>query len=143
MTCAACVGAITEELKKKDWIRGVAVNLISNSATVDFVGEEHKNDLVESIEDIGYDAVIDSIVDEEKLHGPKAKTNVTSRTVEIKLDGMYCTNCPHNIKTALNEFTDRVHIDKMARYVQCPFLFGALSESRALIICLLICWNQC
>jgi copper chaperone CopZ len=130
MTCAACVGAITEELKKKDWIRDVVVNLISNSATVDFVGEEHKNDLVESIEDIGYDAVIDSIVDEEKLHNAKAKT---SRTVDIMLDGMYCTNCPRSIKTALEVFTDRVHIDKMARYVQCPSLFD---ESRALMTCL-------
>ena len=39
MTCAACVVTITEELEKKDWIRKVAVNLITNSATVDFIGE--------------------------------------------------------------------------------------------------------
>jgi copper chaperone CopZ len=63
MTCTACSGAITKELQKKAWIRSVVVNLISNSATVDFVGEDHKAEIAETIEDIGYDATVDSVVD--------------------------------------------------------------------------------
>jgi len=63
MTCAACSGAITKELEKRDWVRSVVVNLISNSATVDFVGEGHKTDIASIIEDIGYDATLDSVVD--------------------------------------------------------------------------------
>ena len=61
ITCAACVNTITEELKKKDWIRDVSINLIAHNATIGFLGEQHKDDIVESIQDIGYDATIDSI----------------------------------------------------------------------------------
>lgn len=76
MTCAACSNAITAELKKKSWIQNVVVNLISNSATVDFVGEDRKDDLVETIEDIGYDATIDSIVDISKASEDVGSTKV-------------------------------------------------------------------
>ena len=112
MTCAACAGSIKEELLKKDWIRNVVVNLISNSATVDFVGSEHKDDLVESIEDIGFDAVIDNIMDEKKLH---EKTSSVTRTVDIKLDGMYCPHCPSRITAALKVFDNQITIDKAAK----------------------------
>ena len=74
MTCAACSGAITSELQKKDWIQHAVVNLISNSATVDFLGEQHKNEIVEIIEDIGYDATTDSVVDCNKLQEDEPKT---------------------------------------------------------------------
>lgn len=74
MTCASCSKAITSELKEKDWIQNVVVNLISNSATVDFLGEEHQNDIIETIEDIGYEATIDSVVDMKKLQDDSSKT---------------------------------------------------------------------
>jgi P-type Cu+ transporter len=77
MTCAACSTAITSELEKKNWIQNAVVNLISNSATVDFVGEEHKTDIVEAIEDIGYDTTIDSVVDINKLQEDGSKTVYT------------------------------------------------------------------
>jgi copper chaperone CopZ len=67
MTCAACSGAITKELEKRDWIRAAVVNLISNSATVDFVGEDHKAEIAEIIEDIGYDATVDSVVNTAQI----------------------------------------------------------------------------
>ncbi|KAH7346218.1 E1-E2 ATPase-domain-containing protein [Rhexocercosporidium sp. MPI-PUGE-AT-0058] len=110
MTCAACVGAITEELEKKEWIRKVIVNLISNSATVDFVGEGHKNDIVEAIEDIGYDAAIDSIVDTSVV---ESRIRSAQRTVEIKLDGMFCVHCPPRVHAALSHaFGSKVKIDR-------------------------------
>lgn len=112
MTCAACAGSIKEELEKKQWVKEVVVNLISNSATVQFIGEEHKKDLVESIEDIGFDAVIDSIVDLRETNTPKIQT--LQRTVDIKLDGMYCEHCPGRVNMALESFGDRLHIVKAA-----------------------------
>jgi P-type Cu+ transporter len=79
MTCAACVVTITEELEKKDWIKKVAVNLLTNNATVDFIGEQHKNDVVESIEDIGYDAAIDSLTDLKKLQNASSESRSVQR----------------------------------------------------------------
>jgi copper chaperone CopZ len=109
MTCAACVVTITEELGKKNWIKNVVVNLIGNSATVDFVGQQHKDDLIESFDNIGYDATIDSIVN---LHAKKDAVPTISRTVEIKIDGMFCDHCPPRILTAFETFGDRIKVEK-------------------------------
>ncbi|RDL36982.1 uncharacterized protein BP5553_04415 [Venustampulla echinocandica] len=110
MTCASCVGAITTELAKKDWINNVVVNLISNSATVDFAGEEHKNEIVQAIEDIGYDAAIDSVVSLASLQENAPETVV--RTVELLVDGMYCEHCPDKVMATLDTWGDRVKIER-------------------------------
>lgn len=111
MTCAACVVAITEELEKKDWVKKVVVNLISNSATVDFNGEEHKDAVVESIEDIGYDATIDNVVS-LKTDLNSRKLSNTSRTIEISVAGMFCEHCPDRVHSSLDAFGNSLKIDK-------------------------------
>lgn len=109
MTCAVCVGAITEQLEKKEWIKKVIVNLISNSATVDFVGEEHQGDIVEAIEDIGYEATLDSVVDTNMIF---QTPRTCDRTVEIKVDGMYCEHCPRRVHSALKNLGTEVKINR-------------------------------
>ncbi|KAG0645821.1 Copper-transporting ATPase HMA5 [Hyphodiscus hymeniophilus] len=112
MTCASCVNAITIELQKKTWIKNVAVNLISNSATVDFVEEQHKVDVVEAIEDIGYDATIDTVFDLNAVAKTAAPSKDTNRTVEVLIDGMYCDHCPPRILSSLKIFGDRIKVEK-------------------------------
>jgi Cu+-exporting ATPase len=109
MTCAACVVTITEGLEKNAWIKKVAVNLISNSATVDFTGEGHKDDLVENIEGMGYDAVVDNIVD---MKAQATEVQTVHRTVEILVDGMYCEHCPPRTLAALKTFGDKLEVEK-------------------------------
>ncbi|KAF4633365.1 hypothetical protein G7Y89_g4752 [Cudoniella acicularis] len=118
MTCAACVGAITKELEKKEWIDKVVVNLISNSATVDFVGQEHKDEIVENIEDIGYDATIDTVV---KIHDVQKNSLGTTRTVEVLVEGMFCEHCPERVMSALHRFGDRIIVEKSPD-LQTPIL---------------------
>ncbi|KAK3401936.1 E1-E2 ATPase-domain-containing protein [Sordaria brevicollis] len=61
MTCASCVNSITTELSKRDWIREVTVNLLTNSAAVEFVGDKADAEkLVTEIEDMGFDATLHS-----------------------------------------------------------------------------------
>jgi Cu+-exporting ATPase len=112
MTCASCAGSVKEELEKKSWVKEVVVNLISNSATINFVGEEHNEELVESIEDIGFEATIDTVVSLQELMTPK--TQKLQRTVEIHLQGMYCEHCPSRINNALEIFGDKIQIEKAA-----------------------------
>ncbi|KAK2627089.1 hypothetical protein QTJ16_003055 [Diplocarpon rosae] len=109
MTCAACVGNITEQLEKKDWIKKVVINLISNSATIDFVGKKHAGDIVESIEDIGYDAAIDRVFHTNEI---APSTRNIERTVEILVDGMFCEHCPTQVLAALAAFGNKIKIDK-------------------------------
>jgi Cu+-exporting ATPase len=112
MTCAACVVAITEELEKKDWIKKVVVNLISNSATVEYNGENHKDDLLEAIEDIGYDAAIDTVVDLKMSRNNASESHHTIRTVDILVDGMFCDHCPIRILAELEALGDTVKVEK-------------------------------
>jgi P-type Cu+ transporter len=110
MTCASCAGAITKELEKKDWVRKVVVNLISNSATVDFIEEEHKNDICMSIEDIGFEATLDSVVDLEAAE--KGPEHSIHRTVDILIQGMFCDNCPGRVIDSIETLAGRVKVEK-------------------------------
>ncbi|KAE8440554.1 hypothetical protein EG329_007247 [Mollisiaceae sp. DMI_Dod_QoI] len=111
MTCASCAGTITEEMEKKDWIKKVTVNLISNSATIDFNGKEHKDDLVGGIEDLGFDATIDTIVDLRSLQKVASRGSNTPRTVDIKVDGMFCEHCPERVITAIEGLGNGLKIE--------------------------------
>lgn len=99
MTCASCVNTIKDALEKKDWTTAVAVNLVSNSATVEFSGKEHADDIVESIEDLGYEATLDKV---EPMKEEKAETQ--ERTVELALQGVYCKHCPARVVNSLAGF---------------------------------------
>ncbi|GAB1315687.1 ATPase, P type cation/copper-transporter [Madurella fahalii] len=105
MTCAACANNITKELRKKDWIKDVTVNLLSNSATVEFHGRANADKLVEAIEDLGYDAALDNVVslDQEADDGHE-------RTVEIRIDGLYCEHCPGRVTNSLAGFRKQLKV---------------------------------
>ncbi|TEY86438.1 hypothetical protein BOTCAL_0008g00120 [Botryotinia calthae] len=108
MTCAACANNIVLGLKKKSWVRDVVVNLISNSATVDYADEKYTAQIVEEIEDLGYDAALDSVV----YLKPESQKQKVTRTVEIMVNGMYCGHCPPRINNSLISFGDRITIER-------------------------------
>ncbi|KAF2792239.1 heavy metal translocatin [Melanomma pulvis-pyrius CBS 109.77] len=97
MTCSSCVGNVTSSLKPYAWIEKVDVNLVSNSATVVFLGKEHLPDIQESIEDAGYDATLDNVISEDA-----AKGGAPDRSISIRIDGMFCHHCPENITRELS-----------------------------------------
>ncbi|UNI22675.1 hypothetical protein JDV02_008540 [Purpureocillium takamizusanense] len=96
MTCAVCVNTITDEIQKYPWVSKVVVNLVSNSATIEFTDPNRTQDIIDAISDLGYDAVLDSVVD---LNEQKKAEN--SREVEIKVDGIFCPRCPDRISQTL------------------------------------------
>jgi len=120
MTCSTCSRAISEELRTKIWSRGVSVNLIANSATVDFIGRENAEKIVECIEDIGYEATLDTmskIIDaDEAISGM-----VPSRSVSIRVDGMFCQHCPSYVLDAMKNFGYPIKVEKPLT-VQDPIL---------------------
>lgn len=105
MTCAACANSITEEMKKKSWVKAITVNLISNSATIDFEGESNKDKIVPAVEDLGFTCVIDA-VDNLSGSGP----DQDGRTVEIMVDGIYCDHCPSRVISSLGGFRRPIEI---------------------------------
>ncbi|KAK1831123.1 hypothetical protein QBC39DRAFT_352442 [Podospora conica] len=105
MTCAACANSITEGMKKKSWVKAITVNLISNSATIDFEGESNKDKIVPAIEDIGFTCVIDAV---DNLSGLGQEQE--GRTVEIMVDGIYCDHCPSRVISSLGGFRRSIEI---------------------------------
>lgn len=102
MTCSSCVGHVTKAVKELPFVEKVDVNLLSNSATVVFVGKDHVTDIQDSIEDAGFDAAIDTI-----LPGDATNDVIVEREISIRIDGMYCPHCPARITEGLeNAFGD-------------------------------------
>lgn len=103
LTCAACIGAINRALEKCTWIEQVDINLLSSSATIIFSGKEHLPKIKESIEEVGYIAILDQVIPE----GP-SENMATDRSIAIHIDGMFCRHCPENIIQKLtHEFGER------------------------------------
>lgn len=109
MTCAACANAITSELEKKDWVVKAVVNLVSNSAVVEYLGDrDDVNQVIASIEDLGYDAHLDQVnaVDDEK-----EKETARQRSVQIRIDGFYCSHCGDHATSSIASFGDEIQVD--------------------------------
>ncbi|USP77273.1 heavy metal translocatin [Curvularia clavata] len=103
LTCSSCVGNVTRALEQNTWIETIDVNLISNSATIVFVGKEHLPDIKDTIEDVGYTASLEKVVPEGTI-----ATKAFERTVAIRVDGMFCAHCPQNIIRGLQDtFADK------------------------------------
>lgn len=107
MTCAACVNNIKQALEDKAWITEIAVNLVANSATVNFIDRAHANEIVDAIEDVGYEAHLDTV---ESLEEDKDETKTQQRTVELSLNGVYCQHCPGRVVSSLAGFKRDIEI---------------------------------
>lgn len=110
MTCAVCSNSITTELQKLPWVSKVVVNLVTHSACVEYFGESsgkhgkstgqtRAQDVVGAIEDLGYDASLDKVIN---LNEVTQRTD--EREVHIKIDGMFCQRCPDRILRTLEDF---------------------------------------
>ena len=113
MTCASCVGTITKELESLDNVRSVTVSLVANNATVQFEGPRNNVDeIVEAIEDIGYEATLDEVAAIPKT---SPQHNLVPRYFKATLtvEGMTCGSCVGTITRGLQEFSfvSNVHID--------------------------------
>ncbi|OAG40427.1 hypothetical protein AYO21_05327 [Fonsecaea monophora] len=98
MTCGSCVGTISRGLEELPFVQDVNIDLVGNRGLVIFRGKQHLEAILEKIDDLGYEA---SVV---KLEGTAKSARAPSeeRTVQLKVDGMYCEHCPQNITTAIH-----------------------------------------
>ncbi|KAK0629218.1 E1-E2 ATPase-domain-containing protein [Bombardia bombarda] len=116
MTCAACANTITSEMKKRDWIKDVSINLLTNSATVEFQGgRDNAEKVAEAIEDLGYDAAIDTVVAVVIATQDTLPEEEQERTVEIMIDGLYCEHCPSRVTNSLAGFQARRRLEVVAQ----------------------------
>lgn len=116
MTCASCTSAIDHGLSSNElpFVESVNVTLMTNSARVIFQGEGNLQKIVDTVEDLGYDAAVErsGVINAQSNEG-KAKMEESQRTVMLKIDGMFCKHCPPRILEATNtNYSGTVTIDK-------------------------------
>lgn len=110
ITCAACASTINNVVKELPFIDDVAINVVSKVGIfiLDSDKPEYLETLRESVEDAGYD--FDLIGKIEKIEHASARK--AHRTVNLRIDGMYCNHCPERIDNALKRFgTSQLIID--------------------------------
>ncbi|EXJ74316.1 uncharacterized protein A1O5_02612 [Cladophialophora psammophila CBS 110553] len=97
MTCGSCVGTITRGLQELQFIKDVNIDLVGNRGVVVFPGKQHLDKILEKIDDLGYDATVVKLEGTSKI----AQAPDEERTVQLKVDGMYCGHCPENVRAAI------------------------------------------
>ncbi|KAI9783559.1 MAG: hypothetical protein M1839_003729 [Geoglossum umbratile] len=115
MTCAVCVGAISQGLEMLSYVKTININLLTNSGVVVFEGKQHLDEIVEKVEDLGYECSVEDcteVRDGDGAHGNDNEEDV-ERTMAIKIAGMFCEHCPPKLLEALRAtYSELVAIDK-------------------------------
>jgi P-type Cu+ transporter len=111
MTCAACILSIKEGVEGLKFLEDINVSLLTHSASVAFTGpKENVDQLIERIEDRGFDCVVESITEIGALH---TNDQHAGRIIMIRIEGMYCPRCPQWILDALlSAFPGLVTVEK-------------------------------
>lgn len=112
MTCTSCTGSVGESLRSLSFVDSVEVTLLTNSAIVNFSAQKNLQKIIDATEDIGYECTvercnpIEPATEAETFDGPQL------RSVQLKIDGMFCKHCPANIVNGVkSRFPELVRID--------------------------------
>lgn len=104
MTCGTCVGKISEALEMQPWVQSVNVTLLTNSAAVTIRDRGHVADILQAIEDVGYEATVEQIDERPDLRETDCEPKTTTLRASYSVGGMTCSSCIGAIKGALNKF---------------------------------------
>ncbi|EAW09843.1 putative copper resistance-associated P-type ATPase [Aspergillus clavatus NRRL 1] len=103
MTCGSCSATVTRGLEELPFVTDVSVNLLAHSGKVRFVGQDNIDAILEKIDDLGYEASLNSV---EPFTLDDEKNIIKKRVVSIRIDGMFCHHCPDLVFGALQGFPD-------------------------------------
>lgn len=110
MTCASCTSSIEAGVEELSFIDSIEVTLMTNSAAIVYSGTaENLDEIKRAVEEIGFDCSIEL---DEPFHEPAHEDKDRSRSIAVRIDGMYCKHCPLKILNALDKsFGSSVTID--------------------------------
>uniref|UniRef100_A0A0E0ACY8 HMA domain-containing protein n=1 Tax=Oryza glumipatula TaxID=40148 RepID=A0A0E0ACY8_9ORYZ len=100
MTCSACTSAVEGAVSARRGVRRVAVSLLQNRAHVVFDPALLKvEDIIEAIEDAGFDA---EIIPDTAISQPKAQKTLSA---QFRIGGMTCANCVNSVEGILKKLS--------------------------------------
>lgn len=113
MTCGSCVGTVTRGLEELDFVQNVSVNLLSHSGRVEFEGRDNLGQIIEKVEDLGYDAAVNTV---HPLVAHKDQTGtVQARSIAVHVDGMFCHHCPEKVLNSLKSLSGVTVEEKLSQ----------------------------
>ena len=104
MTCASCTSSVTASVSELSYVESVSVTLMTSSASVVFNGKQNLERLVEVVEDVGFECSVEQCnqADESKESSSEVSEERSKRTVMLKIDGIFCGQCPGRIVQAIS-----------------------------------------
>ncbi|KAK3056307.1 hypothetical protein LTR09_002814 [Extremus antarcticus] len=106
MSCSSCVGTIVTALQDKPWVTSANVALMTQSASIDFRGEEtDAAHLITIIDDLGYEASLEDVtkLPKEAESNPGAASDMWKATYSI--EGMTCSSCIGTVTEAIRSIS--------------------------------------
>ena len=117
MTCASCVGTITNILEPISYVVSVNINLLANNGVVQFTGPKSNMDVItEAVEDAGYGA---SVIEVHEMSSASSSALSSQQTsifrLALSIERMTCASCVGAITRGLEDFpfVSKVNIDLM------------------------------
>jgi heavy metal translocating P-type ATPase len=102
MSCASCANSITAQVQQLDFVKEVNVNLLTNSASLIYVGpQENVDKIVEQIDDIGFEASLDEA--SPIFREPAPADSSAKFFSDIAITGMTCGSCVGSVSRGLEE----------------------------------------
>ncbi|CAK9436901.1 uncharacterized protein LODBEIA_P14230 [Lodderomyces beijingensis] len=104
MTCASCANSIYAAVKELPFVLESGINVVTKNAQfvlADDNAHENLKLLQTAVEDCGFDF---EVVANEKINYTSGKQK--PRTINIKIDGMFCNHCPEIVTKYLSHYGD-------------------------------------
>lgn len=126
MTCSSCVSAITHAVEQLPFVNSINVNLLTHSAVVSFNGEHRCDEVLSTIEDCGFDAVVEKL---EETQDPSWRNTVASTKrleswrATYAVGGMTCSRCTGFVTDALKQhpWIDQVDVNLVSNTATVVF----------------------
>jgi Cu+-exporting ATPase len=106
MTCSSCVSAITRAIEQLPAVQSINVNLLTHTGTVILNGKHRCDELVNTIEDCGFDVIVEKL---EDVAVPRSANTATLKRQSERwratyaIGGMTCSRCSGFINDALEQ----------------------------------------
>ncbi|KAF1942613.1 copper-transporting P-type ATPase [Clathrospora elynae] len=126
MTCSSCVSAITHAVQQHPWVQSINVNLLTNSAVVVFEGRHKCEEIVETIEDCGFDVTVEALGEVQSTSSRTAaalKQQKETWRATYALGGLTCSACVGNVTRALepHDWIEEVDINLISNSATIVF----------------------
>jgi Cu+-exporting ATPase len=86
MTCSSCISAITHAVEQLPAVQSINVNLLTHTGTVVFNGKHRCDEIVSTIEDCGFDVIVEKL---EDVPAPRSANAATLKRQSEKWQATY------------------------------------------------------